>query len=717
MTSRNLFFRLLVQDFRKRIWCPICIFILEFLAMEVTFLMKIDEMIKSPEEYSYSIGEYVSNVFFTPDNNYFMLMIMILSAIVCGISGFSYLHSKKQLDVYHSLPVKRRTLYCVKYISGILYFIFPLLIHTIICLIFSGIKGAFTISAVSNAFGYIFTQFILFLAVYGVSIIAVCLTGNLIISIVGADIMLTYSLILTELRDLLYEKFYYTNVPQYNSQFPAFSPVHMIVKLLRSISSYRMENNQQFLYECLFHQLLFILVAAFIFGFVGFILYKIRPTENSGRTIVFPVAEGLIKAAIVIPLSLYCGLFMDEVSLYEDSFGWYLFGVILGFVLSALIIEIAFRMDIRNVFHHSGQLLFDAACVGLLVAIFKTDALGYNTYIPSDGEIEDCSVSIDGLLYASSQSPEGYVSATDYRMEHVHIADNPSILLLARKAAAEGLQYQENSNDEMIENEEYYRDIVFGYHLKNGKSVFRKYYIDINDSESLQLLTDVFNDTDYKANSMPLFANGWNTYYDAVICTGQYETGSIKLDESRQAQLLEAYQSEFMKLTLEEVMNSQPVAMLEFMKQEKDSYKYSGRYSSYYSEYGYTVYPSFVRTIELLKQYGFDCKSEEELDKIDTVLIRDTTKEYGEGVYPEVIYSDKDKIAAILENSLQDELLYGVYDYLALDENYIVITNITGTYDEYSSHYGGDYYLPRQGQLPDFVIEDLAKQAQILEGQ
>ena len=46
MTSGNLFFKLLIQDFRKRIWCPICIFILDFLMLEVVFLLKAEDIIR-----------------------------------------------------------------------------------------------------------------------------------------------------------------------------------------------------------------------------------------------------------------------------------------------------------------------------------------------------------------------------------------------------------------------------------------------------------------------------------------------------------------------------------------------------------------------------------------------------------------------------------------------------------------------------------------------
>ena len=51
MTSGNLFFKLLIQDFRKRIWCPICIFILDFLMLEVVFLLKAEDILRYQKTY------------------------------------------------------------------------------------------------------------------------------------------------------------------------------------------------------------------------------------------------------------------------------------------------------------------------------------------------------------------------------------------------------------------------------------------------------------------------------------------------------------------------------------------------------------------------------------------------------------------------------------------------------------------------------------------
>ena len=45
MISKNLFFKLIKQDFKKRIWCPILIFVICFLGLEVRMLMNMEGFI------------------------------------------------------------------------------------------------------------------------------------------------------------------------------------------------------------------------------------------------------------------------------------------------------------------------------------------------------------------------------------------------------------------------------------------------------------------------------------------------------------------------------------------------------------------------------------------------------------------------------------------------------------------------------------------------
>ena len=124
MTSRNLFFKLVRQDFRKRIWCPVLIFITYFLGMEVRLLMETEKFLVDGGECIYGgvscdIVVYVSHLFFGREA-WMIAVVTCGVAFLCGISGYAYLHSRTQLDTYHSLPVSRTQLFWSRYVSGIM---------------------------------------------------------------------------------------------------------------------------------------------------------------------------------------------------------------------------------------------------------------------------------------------------------------------------------------------------------------------------------------------------------------------------------------------------------------------------------------------------------------------------------------------------------------------------------------------------------------------
>ena len=60
--------------------------------------------------------------------NAMLAFILIVTAVVLAASGFSYLHSKKKTDFFHSLPISREMLYTVTCLDGILYLAVPYLV-------------------------------------------------------------------------------------------------------------------------------------------------------------------------------------------------------------------------------------------------------------------------------------------------------------------------------------------------------------------------------------------------------------------------------------------------------------------------------------------------------------------------------------------------------------------------------------------------------------
>lgn len=730
MTSKNLFFKLIWQDFKKRIWCPIIIFIAYFLCMEIQLLNYIDRMERYPSDFDYTIKHYIANNFFSPDMNSIIIYMTAIVAAVCALSGYAYLHSRKQLDTYHSMPVKREVLFFSRYISGLIMFVIPFALHVLFCILIAITNGAFSGHGLVNAIGFLGIQILCFLLTYSLCIVVVCLTGNMIISILGSCVLVGYDVILSALIELLYETFFHTHLGSFKEQMWTFSPVGMLAELYMRAEDYR-ELNSGFSYQSVLSYTLVILLAILVYTVIGVFLYHKRATEAAGKPIAFAITEPFIKSIVVLPISIYCGFFIQDIA-NANSFGWFLFGIIFGFVVFALVMEIIFRLDIKCVFHHWKQLIFNGICLALIVTIFKYDVMGYNTYVPNEQELTGCAVSVEGLMDIDQQdytqrNRYRYVSAMDYRFEHMNIVDNPSALELAKKAASEGLRlteydYYEGIEEspeyqEMLEREENYRSISFKFTKENGKNVYRQYFVDISDEETLRLLADIFADSNYKLGAFPILTNGWKKEYSEVICLSNDFSDSVKLSPERQARLLEVYQSEMVDLTLDEVMNVVPLGNITFQQKGYSKNSYGG-----YEE-GYKIYPQFTATIELLKEYGFDYTEKLSPEQVKEVEV----SRYYEDLFEEELleetyeakavavpaysnevvleYTDQDSKEAILSSIVNRELFRGVTNYLDMeddDDNVVVYYDMDGI--EESGNY--QFYVDKK---PEFIEKDFEK--------
>ncbi len=52
--------------------------------------------------------------------NVFVKLAVIILAVTCGVSMFAYLHNRRKVDFYHSLPISRSRLFAVDYATGAL---------------------------------------------------------------------------------------------------------------------------------------------------------------------------------------------------------------------------------------------------------------------------------------------------------------------------------------------------------------------------------------------------------------------------------------------------------------------------------------------------------------------------------------------------------------------------------------------------------------------
>ena len=725
MTSKKLFFKLIIQDLKKRIWCPLIIFISYFLAFEVMLLMQLDNIKQFPGRYDYDARTYVSEYFFGTNAQIYMIIVCI-TALVCAVSGFAYLHSKTQLDTYHSLPVSRTQLFLSKYISGILQFLIPFVIHVVICLAMAAGKDAWNDRTFTSAMSLIGIELVIFLLSYSTSIVAVFLTGNIIISILGSVVLFSYSTIVACFLQWMFERFLHSFVSIGSSinnllfeGVWSFSPLSMIIKLFTNSAPDSIERilANDFKYNVSYIPVM--VFGAAVYSVLAFILYQKRASEAAGKTIAFSWAEPVIKTMCVIPAAFYSGMFFTEIAPSDDSRKWFVFGMIFGYVILALVLEIIFRMDIKGVFQHKKQFLFNAACTLLIFVIFRYDVLGYNTYVPADQQLQSCAVSIADLMPVSQEYrlPNGsyyYVDNISYRMEHMEIQGNPSVMELARKAAKENFDGENYYYDDDDSATEKYRRIIFGYKLLNGKTIYREYWVNILDEETKKLLADVFEDYDYKLGSTPTLNESWNINYDVVYCENSFKSGSIELTPQLQAKLLETYQSEYTKLSLDTVMDTYPLGDFR-LAQKEENYRYFSADGQ-----GLLIYPQFTATIALLAENGFDFNETVTAEDVDKIMVTyyDVKEEIPNGKYisyyssqcyecPDI--TDQAQIQEILENTINTNWSWqtGSYtDFFEDEKN----GRFELTFRFKDESLSSCYYRFIKGKTPDFMGEDYIEQ-------
>ena len=118
MTSKISFFKMVRSDMKRRIWVMALLFLGFFIVLPLGCMLKVgnyqrmlaDGGIKAADLFEMT-ARYVSA------DNYLVAAGIIVSAVLAAFTGFSYLQSKNKLDLFHSIPVKRETLFGMQSIS------------------------------------------------------------------------------------------------------------------------------------------------------------------------------------------------------------------------------------------------------------------------------------------------------------------------------------------------------------------------------------------------------------------------------------------------------------------------------------------------------------------------------------------------------------------------------------------------------------------------
>ena len=625
MTSRSLFFKYMKENTKQRIWNLALVLLLCFFAFPVTTALGISIAFR-PENLNSSLPADLALAQAQRDFTRDMLrmysmkggalaFMLTIAAVVLAASGFAYLHSKKKTDFYHSLPIRREMLYAVTCLNGFLYMAVAYLGFLTIAAVMIRVKG------VPFDWGSLYLASVehlcFFALVYMTAILSMLLTGNLVVGLLGTGVLFSWGPVICMTISAYFSE-YFTTFYGDDSFLLALSertsPVAWYVKACMSSQPGRMA--------------LWAMLAAAVLFLLGMLLYRRRPSEAAGHAMAFPITEPIIRFLIAVPSSLLLGAMFHSM-MYED--GWTVFGLVCGLLLVSCIIEIIYHFDFKSLFAHKRQLLVSAVFVGVVFAIFRFDLFGYDRYLPATEKLASGGIYSDLLdpdatsqYHSTVEYTEGWYGVTFDAMPSSTLADEMQIsddqgLELLHTIAAQGVHDAAQARDRFLrghgrsydveEGDEAFHNVTIAWHLRNGRTVYRSYRVNVSGVKTA--LEAVYDLDAYKTAMYPVLSLTADDVA-GINYKEEDECSHVKLSGAdTKAALLAAYQEELKALTSETRAHEMPIAEIQFKTNEQQALiqklrDEGGNYTLFNHYYYYPIYPSFTKTIALLRACGVE---------------------------------------------------------------------------------------------------------------
>ena len=411
-----------------------------------------------------AMGELLSSYFFSKTYSGALttdLVLAMLFGAAAGLVLYGYMHSKRQVDFFHSQPVRRETLLATRYVAGLLLFAAGYLINLLLAYIILLAYGAQAAILSQLALRFLFVL-LSFAMVFAFSALSAVLTGNAFAHL-QAGFMLCFAPFLVMGCLLWFAQTFLKSFSLISEDGLYFGsmPLHM----LQTVGSFEFGIGSVLLY---------ILVTGAALA-LAILLYQKRPSETAGAMFAFPVAEPIYRAL----LSVTCASLMSSI-FYDASAQSTLFavlGALFGMFLAHIFSQGQFKRSFSGMFSGWRSYAITAAAYLLVMAAFVFDIGAYDAYLPAKEEVQSVSIAVDG--YDGSV----YVKTADHDGEYIHTLDYAafddenlkSVILSMAGAGIESCKTQKASANRNAYSADPTLGYTIRYTLSNGRQVQRSY--------------------------------------------------------------------------------------------------------------------------------------------------------------------------------------------------------------------------------------------------
>ena len=489
------------ENMKRRSWvCLLCILVLT-LALPVRHAMQINANLQRMEQNL----DYFSTVMPPMDMVRQMFMnalaedvltafVIVGMAVIFAVQGFSWQNQSRKLDLYMSVPVSSRSRFTYIYLNGIWFFALTYLVSMLLTVTVASLRGVGSIKIFGAALLIWLGNMVFYIACYNLTLVAVMLTGKVLVTLCGTVVLFGYEYLVRSLFDYLRRTFFrtYSGFSEVSSH-TLTSPIYTWVECVSE--GYGWFSGDLAHPDDLLKGVGIWTVQAVVYGLAVWFLYRKRKAEAAGKAMAFGISKPIVKFALVIPSALLLALWFWELS--DESIVFAGIGLAVGILVGHSLIQVIYEADIRSIISKKWQLGFVGAASILIFVWFYMDLSGYDSYLPETVEIEDIAVAFPNDIYSIRlydnlfEEDMQYANRTEYMLEHMKTQDPETIEAI--------LQLARMDMDQKIEEMDYDEDqisMIIRYGLKNGDDKYRMIIVECEKAE-LQL-DAVFEDDSFR---------------------------------------------------------------------------------------------------------------------------------------------------------------------------------------------------------------------------
>lgn len=634
MTSRISFVKRLKEESKHHL-ISVFIVLLVTLTQVLAFYFEMQLYVEGPVDMVYKKGEFAA----IAEPNSWTAVPTIFLAILLATEYFSFLHSKKKSDFYFSLPIKREEQFWLGAGTCGIIFLIPLMVEIIIKIVMTYAVGGGSAEFLYNIVWYFICTVIIFSTSWITMTLAMVTTGNTMVALMGYAAFAGYiPVIIKQLVPTFQEMYFvtYHQVPNDSMIWNCLSPIGLTRGITGMSSRWALEEHAKYI------------IASVIFlvlvGGLTIRLYKRRPTEAAGRAMSFEKVNSIVRFAVVIPLALYCGVLLHELSVQESKI-WLLAGTVLGAFLLHGAMECIFAFDMRKMFSKKRHFIISCLLCVAFLAYFELDLTNYNAYVPDESEVEKIYVSF-GDDYLNYYNDINFIKENSKK--GISGENIKTIINLVENAIADS-NWDENTKRTMesVPGKHNLGNITVQYVLKNGRSKGRTYTISFENEENRKLLDAVFATEDMKDDFYNLYTKNVEEI-KSIQLDAMLNIYQIMLNENEKEELIDIYLKEFAETSYSQMSKEDKIASMAVFYRNNES-------EDYY------ILESFENTIDFLEQHGYKIDSTfAECKVIDMDIYDENGLKTVDVIDGSILEKYKNEL--LLSNYYQNYYVYGLKD-------------------------------------------------------